>query len=560
MSTRRIALFFLLILAWAPPAFAETEVIRGVVVDDEGHPVPGYSLWVSSHDAGPRLWRRERRGDVTDGEGRFEVRGLYPGTYMITGDESTQYAGYAELHVRAGSTLRRLVVARLRAVTGVVRAPDGEPIVRARVTVRPMPSNASEAERRRRPKRPTYRDGFTDANGRFQFERTAFTGRVVVKVFPSVHRRHDLVRLEREDVPVSELEALNITLPRGLRIRGTVKGQDGTPIEGARVKTMGGDKHVVEGRFGAWERTATTDAAGRFDLGPFLPGESVTPIVTPPGDARTTPWFRFSGKQVAAGGEPLAIVLRRAYQVRGRVVGVPPTMLRGLAIIGYVNRSQRSGTILDGSTDTFAVPRMRGRDMRLGVRMRGPAPVAVQRGVKIEDPTVPVVIHARRAHTLYGTVSSRMEPHRIELTFRDALGREHGPIPIDEAGCFVLEHVPAGQGELVAKASAGARVGYRDDVDPARGPVNLHMGSALRIVGRIQGLPSTFRGGSVRATRGTVRQSGRLDSDGWFEVAPLGPGVWRLEFHLREGEREVRMVRTVGARSELLLLDRRRTR
>jgi len=85
-------------------------------------------------------------------------------------------------------------------------------------------------------------------------------------------------------------EEIEIRLEQGYRLRGTVRDDDGKPVEGVLVKAWG--------RNLPFARVAQSDRAGRYETGPALPGWIHMEAVPPPGGTRTVANFTIESKNI----------------------------------------------------------------------------------------------------------------------------------------------------------------------------------------------------------------------------------------------------------------------
>ncbi len=267
--------------------------IEGVVVAPGGTPVGGSLIWLSE----PRDAHEGAFVRVADADGRFELQSVSPSCWV--GARAAGFAPTSLLAVRAGG-VRSTVVLELGPgggdVEGVVLGPAGEPVVGAVVllgaTGPAMPWREGNALRTAAP-------GFavtTDARGAFRAVGfTAGPTRVLA-------RAPTLGRFEGEAlVQPGGTTYLQICLPAGASLRGTVRDRAGTPVPHAIVGV--GSDHVFDAftssreSFLASAMRARIDgtfelqglAAGEIEAWAMADGERVQQaLCTTPG--RTTTW------------------------------------------------------------------------------------------------------------------------------------------------------------------------------------------------------------------------------------------------------------------------------
>ena len=98
-------------------------VLAGVLVDEEGRPLGGVSMWADGCE--PHVWHVRQATETEVTTGRFRFDGLAPGRYRLDVDAPT---GYSERHeprfVHAPRTDLRVQLARLVRASGTVWADD----------------------------------------------------------------------------------------------------------------------------------------------------------------------------------------------------------------------------------------------------------------------------------------------------------------------------------------------------------------------------------------------------------------------------------------------------
>lgn len=238
--------------------------IVGRVVRGE-RPVPGANLAIS----GPN---DSDLGEVrTDGDGRFEVRGLRPGPWTVAAsDDRVGAFGTGEtVHLARGETKEVTIdLAYAASIAGRVVDQQGKPIAGVAVLFRSTKSDDGGI-------------GATSADGTFRA--TMMTGggqyRPVVRrgmpsnveLRPATGAEFPLVALADGSSEVTGV-VLAVQLDR-LSISGKVVDGDGAPVSDARVLA-----ELVAGpqppRFAGWLQhpAATTDVDGRFSIDDLLAG------------------------------------------------------------------------------------------------------------------------------------------------------------------------------------------------------------------------------------------------------------------------------------------------
>lgn len=507
-------------------------VIAGRVVDDAGKAVVGYTLWAQAPRGAPREFRRRQHGGVTDEDGRFRIEGLIPGVYQLHSGKSETHAALGLRPTLAGAAPLALTVLRYRVIEGVALDPDGEPLSGATITAAQMPlPSGKPAPTQTEAREFLVRSARTDAAGRFRIERYPSRDRVQLTVHPPLDRVRALRRGQMLDVKPGGA-SLTVVAPSALVVAGHVREEDGKPVAGITVESSGTYTCLDDRRRKSMQRSAVTDADGRFELRPFEPGETVY-LTAAAGGRRPHPdWFKRSLMDVEPGTLDADIVLRRTLGLSGELVGVPAAVLRGLEIHASADRVGIGGFRFDGTTTKFYIPRMPRKKIQLGFRAPRRHRLVLPDGLEVKAPKTGLQFQVARGLVLRGVVTSRLEPHRIRVTYHDAWGRRHSGIKVREDRTFEIPGVPPGPGFLHLTASAGGRSLVREDADPEKPVLVMTLGSARKIRGRILGLPEKVRRGRVTARRGPLSIRGDIAADGWFETPPLAPGPWRLDFEI----------------------------
>jgi beta-lactamase regulating signal transducer with metallopeptidase domain/protocatechuate 3,4-dioxygenase beta subunit len=301
-------------------------VLQGIVVDGEtGKPVAGARIEGS----------RERSGGngqdeiLSDGAGRFEMRGLSPGRIRL----KVSRKGYARGEekwidlpengtIEAGS----LRLSRGIEIRGtVVAAATGEPVPSASYVL-----SEADSEERYRPTLNSSSIPQADRAGAF-VEYVAASGNFSIEAWAD---GYGIRKISRIEVPPEGLRDLKIELPKGASISGRVLLASGQPLAGAEVRPALDPERVndraisryLQGRSPitllprgafAWP-SARTDPAGSFRLSGLPPGEDF--YVTAIEDAGG--YGVVGGIVVRDGGatEGIEIRLTRWGSIRGRVV------------------------------------------------------------------------------------------------------------------------------------------------------------------------------------------------------------------------------------------------
>ncbi len=536
MRPRRAITLLLLLLALGAPALTATAgdgplTITGTVIDENGRPVADYTLWAIPPRDAPREFRHRRHGTVTDANGSFRLERLIAGTYTLHGDESSTHARIARITAVAGGDAVTISTVAYRTIEGVVQDPAGKSLPGATVRVSAMPTAGVKETPTETPARePLYRWTVADAKGRFELKRYPSLAPVKVSVTPPATHQDDLIPGVTDGI-IPGAESLVIVAPAALTIAGRVVDEAGKPIAGALLEAGGSSHYLRDRQRRRIKRTAQTDADGRFVLKPYSPDERGYCTVRGPTEADPG-WFGESLSKLRAGTADLKVVLKRGVAVAGRIEGVAAEQLRGLVVMAEDRQRRDHRFLFDGTTTAFRIQPVRPGPVKISFRTRNAPHLVTPKRVDLPAAKTDLAFQVARAHTLRGRVASRLEPHRLTVDYYDAWGEPHRYGKVAPDGTFELPNLPPGAGLLVITGSAGGRALMVDAADPAGEPLDLKLGSARRILGRIKDLPDKIQRARVTATRGPISVSAKVEEDGWFEILPLAPGRWTLTFHV----------------------------
>ena len=528
--------------------------IEGCIVDDEGNPVPEYTIWATPPMGFPREFRHRQHGAVTDAEGRFLIEDLLPGEYTLVPGDCDTHARFAAQKAEAGATGVQIEAVRFRTIRGVLRDPAGAPLAGCDVWVRAAPpEGAQEGPRETKARVPLYSRAITNEDGQFLIERYPAKEAVVVTALPPEARQYELLQAVLEHV-VPEGPPAQLVAPEALVVAGRVVDEEGHAVAGVSVKASGVVQYMRDGQQDPVYRAAVTDAEGRFELRPFTPWEKVSLTLKAPQDADPK-WFDQSVNDVTSGRRDLDITLQRGQVVSGEVVGVPPAELRGLRIHASADRKGVGAWRFDGTTNRFRIQPLPRKTVSLSFDLQRRGRLVLPEPQEVDAPAEGRRFEVARSAVLRGRVESRVEPHRIELTFHDAWKRVHRDLRVRDDGTFEIPGVAPGPGVLVLTACARGRFLVVEGADPTGEPLDLQLVSARTITGRILDLPDKLRGGRVMARRGPLSFEAPIAEDGWFETVPLAPGPWTLAFEIERPRGVIAPVQGVEAGSRDILVE-----
>ncbi len=202
-----------------------TTSVSGVVSDTRGRPVGDATVQATVGGADPM----DITGGAlayTDGSGRYEMRGLEAGTYVMSASaEGLLGAEKPSVSISDGANMLDFVLERGRILRGRVLDPGGNPVPDAGVMIGPAA----------RPLSSYYGSTNTDLNGAFEIN-APHDGAVDVSVVSLSWAPGLLSGVDLSSLP-DDYEAV-VRLSRGGTIVATLVGADGAPIAGTQVLAM----------------------------------------------------------------------------------------------------------------------------------------------------------------------------------------------------------------------------------------------------------------------------------------------------------------------------------
>lgn len=444
--------------------------LRGVVVDADGAPVGGaeVALWNSTGARGAPSSTTTSAPD-----GRFVLPGAGP--RFVAAARSDTLGCLRGLRGEIDAETRceglELVVGPLLPIEGVVQDEDGRPIEGARLKLSTGLNSRGTHQSTPTPGITWFsrlgsavRDTTeTDARGRFRIEGEP-AGPVQVRV-EAAGFVGDWIRVDATGGP------LTLTLSRGLVMRGTCFGPDGSPAQGVRVMFRPAPTNT-----GAHKNWTLTGPDGSFVLSGLDPEEEdaaflvaslewhAVELLEPPafdrggGEEnviRLTAAGQLSGV-VTRGGEPAGDV-RIALDGGGRIRSYDPF---GRAVRSFETEAG-VGIRTTGSDGRFAFEHRRPGPCTLHVWPQGPTKgsFAVPVPAGQESVTIDLEAEGARLATLRGRVVDARSGAPIGavtvVPFRDGSGTNH---PLEtEDGRFTLDGLAPGELEVWIEAEGYAR-------------------------------------------------------------------------------------------------------
>jgi len=494
--------------------------IRGRVLDGAGGvPVLDASVTLQRAGGGGRALA-QLMGDSdarTDGDGRFTIEGLAPGSYTVVAQHPDFADATAVVDVKEGPAAAELRMLPGGTVGGVVLSTTSTPLAGAAVS---LSSGAGGG---------FGRGGFggfaggdstvTDESGRFRF-RHVTAGRYTVAASLRGQRTTptDVILQVGES-----RENLVLSLASGTRIRGMVTGLSSALRAGVRVSASGPDG------YGA---ATTTAADGSFEL----TGAPAGPVDLRAMAGDPTSMRSASTQVVVAEGEEEAqaqIVFESGFTLSGLVTrnGQP---VEGASVSASLGGR---GTFVSARTNASGAYRLEGLSEGTYTVSVSQGGAARTQSIAIEgDASLDLVIPFAR---LGGVVldGATHQPLADVVVQATAPAATRGPrtASTDSNGRFSLEDLEATPYTLVARKS-GYQLETRE-VTPVEGGgddlvLELARGAGIAIEVRDASFGVPLRAVQARATSGAggVVFAGivTLDSDGRGEIPSLPPGSYGL--------------------------------
>jgi protocatechuate 3,4-dioxygenase beta subunit len=500
-------------------------VLSGRVLDARtGRPILDASVRAEQSGGEPRRGMVRMGGEtgenegMTDGEGRYEIAGLAPGTWTVTASHPEWSEASESVEVKGAAAIAEIRLGRGGSIGGVVSA-GGRPVAAAQVSL----SAAGDSGFRMGPgfTGGGEQSGITDEAGRFRFERLT----------PGRYTLTAALR-EQSSPPVEatlagdEAQEVQLTLAEGALVRGVVRGLPEPQLAGVNVSAQGRDFFA----------TTRTDAGGTFELagvpegsltlyarsGDVIGGGSRSASATlaiAPGQTEATaeivfePGFRVDGR-VSRGGRPVTDAWVSAYaEGGGRRSASDMTDEAGAFVLEG----------LDGGRYTISASGQSGAPIRKTVELAGDATV------DLEAPParlVGTVVEAESDRPL-GDVQARVEEEAGAARFTSV-------VTTDSSGRFAFEDLEPKRYRVSFQKPA-YQVETREltaSEDAAELRVEMRRGEGIAVEARDGILATPLRGLFVRAVDASGQTafagSVSLDSEGRGEVPSLRPGTYEV--------------------------------
>jgi protocatechuate 3,4-dioxygenase beta subunit len=289
--------------------------IAGAVVDETGEPVKHARV-----EAVEKTYDRRTGQKVfglSDDDGSFQMFELKGAAYDLV--VSARGHGRSDVPLVApGSETLRVVLKRIYAVTGQVVLPDGET---------PCPAFQLQVYSTHREQQlPGIVRHVEQEDGRFALPSEFISGQppLWIRAFSEDGLLSPLTPIHLQ--PGVESEPFRLVLAAGAAVTGTIQGENGAPIGGARV--------LVRGDGFRFQRFATSSAQGRFEVNALPEGTYVVSATHPD-------WVGAFSEVTVAPGQRQSVMLTLLEE--GGTLHVTVFGKDGLSLPGAYITLQREG-------------------------------------------------------------------------------------------------------------------------------------------------------------------------------------------------------------------------
>lgn len=449
---------------------------------------------------------------VSDGDGRFRIDGLEPGTWLVTATHAEWSEASRSLTVGDdGLEGVELRLGRGATLAGLVTA-GGRPLSGAEVALAPSGDDARFA--------PPAED-VSDETGRFAFERLA-PGRYAVS---ATHGTRSSAPLEVLLAAGQARDDVRLELSGGARVTGRVTGLPDERLSGVHVSAMGGDDYSASTR---------TGPAGAFEFagvpaGPLALRARAGDALASQRSASTIVTVQPTLEDVTA-----EIAFTGGLRVEGHVsrAGQPVAGARVMAV-SPAGAGSTAGATTDDS-GAYALEDLReGRYDLFVSSFRGGS--AAHRTLELSsDQTLDFELPSARVEGQVLEADTQRPLGDVQVN-ADAPERPHAAVAVsDSNGRFTLRDIEPGAYRV--SFNKPAYVSETRTLNAAEsGPevqVELRRGEGLALTARDASYGTPLRGLLVHVLDASgvpvFTGSVALDSDGRGEVPSLRPGVYEL--------------------------------
>lgn len=490
---------------------------------------------------------------ITDAKGNFTIGPLPTGAYQLNPSRPGYTMQGGPAAVNAGQTMQKAFVATRDArVSGMVVDEDKRPVAGAIVS----PQNVSREAGMMMPRfnmMRSMRNAYSGPDGRYSVRADADVDVQVgatKKGWPAA--KSSSLRLTAGE----RKTGVNITIPRGIAISGSVADKNGKALSGVAVTATeaeagGGPGGGIRRQFvmglgrNRDEDVVRTGSDGQFTM--RLKEGTYDLNFRREGFADKN----LRAQQVSAGTKPLEVTLEEGVEIVGRVTRAG----RGVeeVNIGVISESKQA-FVQTGPDGSF----------RLGDLSPGPMMLTVNKPTEFVQQMRPVTAPVRDLNielppggTVRGNVVDK-NTHQPVTSFQAGLttSRSGGGMMIQtppqmrsftsDDGSFVLENVPTGPVEIVASApgyTQGRVAGLTLEDGKPLNDVEVGLDTGVRVTGRVTGPDGaplsgvTVRqdpfggGGGRRPMRiGGPDTQTVTDANGEYAIEAVEPGEKTFEF------------------------------
>ncbi|MFG0319005.1 MAG: sigma-70 family RNA polymerase sigma factor [Planctomycetota bacterium JB042] len=493
--------------------------VTGEVVDDDGRPVAGATIWC----AGAEADAAGTEVAVADARGRFSIRDLPPDRPIAARAKGHAPSALRLLGADAGARLGdvRLELGAAGApVRGTVLAPDGTPCAGATIAIERIdariPLDPSGADS---PATPPFR-GRADAAGTcvaadLPIGRHALTA---IAAGAAPHR-------ETIEVRGAPTAPLTVTLRTGARVEGRAADAAGAPLADVRVTCAPADDALSPA-------VAWTDRDGRFALDAIPPGRATLAAGTDAGDVSLALALRDGTV------ERRDVVLPRGRDLAGRVVGADGTPIPGLRVrarsldgrpLPPTSTDADGRFVIRGAGDrTYALVARRAGDLAplaVGEFDLGRADEPILRAAPVERAFAGRLL-APSGHPIAAEVVATLVAPRVEASVRSTRTAPDGTFALRDLppAAWRLEARAPGLGSVdlgthVVRPGAGVDLGPRTLPRPGRLELSAPAGEVVAFV--------RSGGGAWRAVSLVDGAAGIELPPGPVEARPARGPTWR---------------------------------
>jgi len=518
-------------------ALARAAVLRGLVVDPQGAPLPGSTvLALPETDDGIAP-------TTTDCAGRFELRQLRGGSpYEVRAVRPGYLPASVEAAARpqpSESAALRIVLSPARAARGRVQDAAGRPVAGAEVHLSPARTPGAH----RPPREP---DDSAPDDSPF-LAHTNAQGMFLIDQIPAV--RVDL-RVRQSGYATGRIRGIRIpsgagpadlgiiVLKPGGRLDGRVTDRSGRPVAGAEVLLVETVDRLEQqnARLADEAPDAITRSDGSFALTDLPRGTPLHLLVRASGYLPAG----VRGVRLPTAG-PVVIRLDPGALLRGRLLDEEETPVVGARVVltwqpsSPEDPERQTGapverTGVSGREGRFEIRDAPSGTVRLAVTARGYAPVeGFEADVPWPDPDRELTVTLTRGALLTGRISTNsgkpIPGVRISVGVTGTTA--------DDEGAYGMDGVPMGPNTVEVFHPAYRRLRREVVVQPGVNQLDISLAEGVEVTGRVMDTRKVpVVGASVvlfRQVRGDWGEyRARTSEDGTFRLFPVAQGRYRL--------------------------------